>query len=93
MNILATELFETQLKSLLEDFSQEDFSATKSFKLYLDTIIINIPTKSSKYKKSLYFNDENIKDIQHEEYIIVFYEDKENETYLILSILKKDTLS
>jgi len=87
VNILATELFETQLKSLLEKFAQEDFSATKSFKLYLDTIIINIPTKSAKYKKSIYFDDDNIKDIQHEDYTIVFYEDKEKENYLILSIL------
>jgi len=89
VNILATELFETQLKGLLEEFAEKDFTATKSFKLYLDTIIINIPTKSAKYKKSIYFDDDAIKDIEHEEYTIVFYEDKTKENYLILSILKK----
>jgi len=89
VNILATKLYESQLKSLLEKFVQEDFAATKNFKLYLDTIIINIPTKSVKYKKSIYFDDDSIKDIEHEEYTIVFYEDKRRENYLILSILKK----
>ena len=53
MNILCTELYEAQLKSILQEFLQEDFDATKKFKLYLDTILINLPTKAHKYKKSL----------------------------------------
>lgn len=89
MNILCTELYETQLKSILQRFSEEDFNATKSFKLYLDTIIINIPTKAHKYKKSIYFDDEDIKDIPHENFTVVFYIDKEKSTFLILSILEK----
>ncbi len=87
MNILCTELFENQLKVILLKFSKEDFSATKSFKLYLDTIIINIPTKADKYKKSIYFDDDNIKDIPHENFTIIFFIDKEKSTYLILSII------
>jgi hypothetical protein len=78
-----------QLKELLEKFSNEDFVATKKFKTYLDTIIINIPTKVNKYKKSIYFDDENIKDVIHEEFIIPFYVDNKNDTYLILGIVKK----
>ena len=60
MKILCTTVFEEQLKSILETFSEKDFAATKSFKMYLDTVIINIPTKAQKYKKSIYFNDENL---------------------------------
>ena len=89
MNILCTQLFENQLKDILQNFVEEDFAATKSFKLYLDTIIINIPTKAHKYKKSIYFDDEDIKDIPHENFTIVFFIDKENNNYLILSIAKK----
>jgi len=90
MNILCTPLYETQLKDLLSSFSDEDFKAAKAFKLYLDTIIINIQTKAHKYKTSIHFNnDESIKDIQHEEYTIVFFEDKENHNYLLLSIIKR----
>jgi len=89
MNILCTELYETQLKKILEDFAKEDFSATKSFKLYLDTILINIHTKAHKYKKSIYFDNEDIKDIPHENFTVVFFIDKENNNYLILSIVEK----
>ena len=89
MQILSTELFEIELKKILENFALEDFEATKKFKLYLDTILINIPTKAQKYKKSIYFDDEDIKDIPHENFTIVFFIDNENENYLILNILQK----
>lgn len=89
MKILCTELFEEQLKTILSTFAEEDFEATKKFKLYLDTIIINLPTKAEKYKKAALFDDENIKEIPHEEYIILFFINKISNTYLILSIFKK----
>jgi plasmid stabilization system protein ParE len=89
MNILCTPLYETQLKEILSLFADEDFKAAKAFKLYLDTIIINIQTKAHKYKSSIYFDDENIRDIQHEAYTIVFYEDRANQNYLLISILKR----
>ncbi len=89
MNILTTQLFEEELKKILEQFAKEDFEATKKFKLYLDTILINIPTKAKKYKQSIYFDDANIKDIEHEDFTIVFFIDKEEDNYLILNILQK----
>jgi hypothetical protein len=89
MNILCTPLYETQLKEILSLFANEDFKAAKAFKLYLDTIIINIQTKAHKYKSSIYFNDENIRDIQHEEYTVVFFEDKVNQNYLLISIIRR----
>ena len=89
MKILTTKLYEAQLKELLEKFLQEDLSATKAFKTYLDTIIINIPTKARKYKKSIYFDDENIRDIEHENFLIPFYIDTKRDTYLILGIVEK----
>lgn len=89
MKIFCTELYESQLKELLSEFSKEDSVATKAFKTYLDTIILNMPTKAKKYKQSIYFDDENIKDIVHEDFIIPFYIDKTNDSYLILGIVKK----
>lgn len=93
VKILSSELFEESLKTILSQFAQEDFEATKKFKLYLDTIIINIPTKASKYKKSQYFDDENIKEIPHEEFKIIFYMDDSQENFLILDILQNETAS
>jgi len=89
MNISCTDLYEKQLKEILEKMLKSDVSLTKKFKLYLDTIIINIPTKAKKYKKSIFFDDENIKDIEHEGYIIPFYISSDNNNYLILGIIEK----
>ena len=88
MNILCTNLYQTQLHVILDEFSKEDLAATKNFKLYLDTVIINIPTKVAKYKKSILFDDENIKDLEHKGFHIPFYFDEKTETYLILGIVK-----
>jgi hypothetical protein len=89
MQILCTENFEKQLKALLNEYAQEDLTATKNYKMYLDTIILNMPTKVQKFKKSIYFDDDNIKDIEHQGHIIPFYIDKKNDLYLILGIVKK----
>lgn len=89
VNIFCTDIFTKQLKNLLQEFVEEDFQATKKFKMYLDTVLINMPTKAQKYKKSVYFDDENIKDIEHQGLVIPFYDDKENDTYLLLGIIKK----
>ncbi|MDF1877391.1 hypothetical protein JHD47_06130 [Sulfurimonas sp. SAG-AH-194-L11] len=90
MNILCTPLYEKQLKVILNDYAQEDFTATKKFKLYLDTILINLPTKADKYKKAQLFDDEDIKVIPHENFNILFFIDKISDNYLILAILAKE---
>ena len=90
MNILCTSLYEQQLKTILENFAVEDLTATKKFKLYLDTILINLPTKANKYKKAQLFDDEDIKEIAHEDFNILFFIDKISNNYIILAILPKD---
>lgn len=89
MKILCTKTYEEQLKSILEPMAKENFEDTKKFKTYLDTIIINIPTKVAKYKSSVYFDDERVKDVEYENFTIVFYYDEHKNNYLILSILAK----
>jgi len=89
MKILCAPTFEKQLESLLGDFTQEDLPAIKNFKMYLDTVILNMPTKVQKFKKSIYFDDENIKDIEHQGLVIPFFIDEETGDYLILGIVKK----
>jgi hypothetical protein len=74
---------------ILDGFADENLLATKKFKSYFDTIILNMPTKAKKYKKSIYFDDENIKDIEHENLTIIFYIDNTNNRYLLLSVIKK----
>ncbi|MBU0631249.1 hypothetical protein KKA17_01255 [bacterium] len=87
MNIVNSDLYEEQLKSILSSYFGDDMKAAKDFKLYLDTIIINIPTKVKKYKQSVYFDDENIKDIENQGFTIPFLIDDINNTYVILGII------
>ncbi len=89
MRILCTETFEKQFKVLFDEYAKEDFTATKNYKMYLDTIILNMPTKVQKFKKSIYFDDENIKDIEHRGHVIPFYIDKEKGNYILLGVAKK----
>jgi hypothetical protein len=89
MKILATDTFQQQLKTILQEYAKEDFEATKKYKIYLDTVLINIPTKAQKYKKSLYFDDENIRDVQHQGLVIPFYMDEKTDTYILLGAVKK----
>ena len=89
MNILISKLYEEQLKDILELLAKDDYKATKNFKMYLDTIIVNMSSKEKKYKQSIYFDDENIKDIQYQGCRIVFLVDKSNSCYILLGITKK----
>jgi len=90
VKILCTDIFEQQLKEILEEVLENGYEVTKNFKMYLDTVLINMPTKAAKYKKSVFFDDENIKDIVHQGLIIPFYEDKEAEIFVLLGIVKNN---
>jgi len=90
MKILNSPLFTKQLKDILQEFAQEDPEATKNFKMYLDTIILNMPSKAKKYKKSIFFDNEDIKDIEHQGFTIPFLMPQNGDnTYVILGIVKK----
>jgi hypothetical protein len=87
MQILVTKRFEEELKTILTVMLEQlDFQTTKNFKLYLDTIIINIPTKIQKYKTSQFFNHDAIKEIDYSGLKIFFYEEKESKNIVLLSI-------
>lgn len=89
MNIVSSKLYEEQLKEILVTISYEDDQVAKKFKMYLDTVIMNISSKEMKYKKSIYFDNENIKDIEFQGCVIPFLVDRENTSYVILGITRK----
>lgn len=87
MTIVCTPLFLDQLKSILAPMANTSPKGAKSFKLYLDTILLNLPTKAQKYKPSIFFDDDAIKDIEHQGCTIPFYYDSDKRTYIILGII------
>jgi len=90
MNILASKVYETQLKNILDTLIKIDYQQTKNFKMYLDTIILNMPSKLKKYQKSIYFNDDNIKDIQYNGCTIPFLIDEDKNLIILLGIASKN---
>ncbi len=89
MQILSSPLYQQQLKEIFSPYLKSDLKGIKDFKLYLDTVILNAPSKVAKYKRSIYFDDDNIKDIEHQGYTIPFYVDETTDTYVILGIVEK----
>jgi len=90
MNILASKVYETQLKEILDILIKIDYQQTKNFKMYLDTIILNMPSKLKKYQKSIYFDDDNIKDIQYNGCTIPFLTDIDKNLIILLGIASKN---
>jgi hypothetical protein len=88
MNIVVSDLYNEQLKNVLDSLEQEEQGSSKKFKLYLDTVIINMQSKIEKYKKSSYFENEKIKDIENQGFIIPFFIDEEKKIYVLLGIVK-----
>lgn len=87
MEILSSSLYKEQLKTILAPYLQSDQKGIKDFKLYLDTVILNMPSKVAKYKQSVYFDNENIKDIEHQGFTIPFLIDEMNDAFVILGII------
>ena len=87
MCILSSNLYKEQLKEILKLLEETNASNAKSFELYLDTVIINMQTKIKKYKQSIYFDDENIKDIENQGCTIPFYIDEKKKVYVLLGLL------
>ena len=76
-------------QDILELIMEVDLGAAKQFKTYLDTILINIPSKEKKYKPSIYFDHEDIRDIEFQGCVIVFFIDRAQNKYVILGITSK----
>lgn len=88
MNVLSSSLYKKQLGDALELIKNQSEASMSSFKLYLDTIIVNMHTKVKKYKKSIYFDDEKIKDIENQGHTIVFFIDEKKSKYVLLGLVK-----
>ena len=90
MNVYASNLYKKQLDEARELVKIQAEIDVNAFEMYLDTIIVNMHTKIKKYKKSIYFDDENIKDIQNQGFTIPFYIDEKKQISILLGIVKSE---
>lgn len=92
MNVLASDLYKLQLQEAIEYIKKQGEVEVGAFEMYLDTIIVNMHTKAKKYKKSIYFDNENVKDIQNQGFTIPYFMDEQKRIYILLGIVKSETL-
>ena len=91
MTVVSSPLFRKQLQAILKLMVASNPAAAKSFKLYLDTILLNLPTKATKYKTSIYFDDPDVRDIEHQGFTIPFFYDREHGVFALLGIIDNRT--
>ena len=90
MQIKFDEKFEINLKIILEYIAKDKLCASKNFRKDLFEQIKNLPNFPYKYRKSFYFNDENIRDMTFKRYTIVYEIDIQNNLIIILNIFNKN---
>jgi len=82
--------FEESLKLILEYIAKDKLSASKKFRKDLFTQIKNLSNFPYKYRKSFYFDDENIRDMIFKGYTIVYEIALQNDSIIILNIFNKN---
>ena len=88
MKIVYTKNSQRELKYIKDYISKFNPENAKRFIKILKNSIENIPNFPYKYRKSIYFDDENVRDMIFESYTII-YEIK-NDTILVLNIFNQN---
>jgi len=88
MKIIRSRKFLNKLKNILAYIAKDKISAAKQFRKDLNEKIKNLIYFPYKYRKSYYFNDENIRDMVFKGYTIIYKIDKNK--IILLDIFKKE---
>jgi len=90
MQIKLDKKFEINFNSILEYIAQDKISASKKFRQDLFKQIKNLSNFPYKFRKSIYFNDDNIRDMIFKGYTIVYEIDLNNNQIVLLNIFNKN---
>ena len=72
----------------MEFIAQDSLNHAIKFQIDLDEIIDDIPNMPFKYRKSIYFNDNNIRDLIFKGYVIPYKIDTSKNQIIIIGINK-----
>ncbi|RBQ31172.1 plasmid stabilization protein [Arcobacter sp. FW59] len=90
MKIIRTKQYNFELQSILEYISEDKVSASRNFYLKLNKQIKELPTFPYKCRKSIYFNDENIRDMIFKGYTILYEVSLEQSKIIIYSVFNQN---
>jgi len=72
MNIVRSQAYTKALQETIRFISRDSKTRALNFKSELDTHIDNLDTMPFKFRKSIYFDDENMRDLIFKGYTIVY---------------------
>jgi plasmid stabilization system protein ParE len=90
MTIVYKKSFENQLLQIVNYIAQDKVNASIKFANELEEQIVLIPDNPLKYRKSIYFNDENIRDMIYKGYTINYKINFKKNLIEILRIFNKN---
>jgi len=90
MQIKLDKRFEVNFNLILEYIAKDKLSASKNFRKDLFDQIKSLPNFPYKFRKSFYFNDEEIRDMTFKKYTIIYEVDLRNNSIIILNIFNKN---
>ena len=90
MQIIYKKTFEKQLLDILNYIAQDKVSASIKFANELEKLIFLIPDNPLRYKSSIYFQNENVRDMTYNGYTIVYKVSFQKNTIEILRIFNQN---
>jgi plasmid stabilization system protein ParE len=90
MQIKLDKKFEINFYNILEYIAKDKLSASKKFREDLITQIKNLSSYPYKYRKSFYFNNDDIRDMTFKGYTVIYEINLDNDCIIILNIFNRN---
>jgi len=88
MKIVYEPRFINSFTNIWDYIAKDSINRANTFKTKIKKLIEDITDMPYKYRKSIYFKDENIRDLIHKGYTIVYKIDEKADTITIIGIKK-----
>lgn len=90
MQIIYKKAFEKQLLNIVNYIAKDKINASVRFANELEKLIFLIPGNPLKYKSSIYFNNENVRDMTYKGYTIIYKVSFQKDTIEVLRIFNQN---
>lgn len=90
MTIIYKKTFEKQLLHIVNYIAKDKIDASIKFANKLEKLIFLIPDSPLKYKLSIYFNNENVRDMTYKGYTIIYKVNFQKNTIEVLRIFNQN---
>ena len=90
MKIIESEKFKLNLQIITKRIKEDKQGVAIKFAKELKIAIVNLNNSPYKYRKSFYFDDENIRDMTYKGYTIVYKIDIQNDILVVADIFNQN---